>query len=55
MKRVYKKTGYWIIIFVSFLIAKLFISLGKEIVRIELEFLALVGRFILVALLVNKN
>lgn len=54
LKGIVKKTGYWIIILVSFLIPKLFIALGKEMFGIELDFLALLGWFTLATLLVNE-
>lgn len=54
LKGIIKKTGYWIIILVSFLIPKMFIQLGRQMFGIELEFLALLGWFTIATLLVNE-
>lgn len=54
LKGILKKTGYWVIILVAFLLPKMFIQLGREMFGIELEFLSLLGWFTLATLLVNE-
>lgn len=49
-----KKVGYWIIILVAFMIPELFISLGRDLLEIDLSFLALLGWFTLATLLINE-
>lgn len=49
-----KKMGYWVIILVAFLMPKLFISMGKDMLGVNLEFLLLFGWFTLACLLVNE-
>jgi toxin secretion/phage lysis holin len=49
-----KKTGYWVIILVAFLIPALFIQIGQDLLGIDLGFLTLLGWFTLAALLVNE-
>lgn len=49
-----KKMGYWVIILVAFLMPKLFIGMGKDMLGINLEFLLLFGWFTLACLLVNE-
>lgn len=49
-----KKIGYWVIILVAFLMPKLFISLGKDLLGVNLDFLLLFGWFTLACLLVNE-
>jgi toxin secretion/phage lysis holin len=49
-----KKTGYWVIILVAFLVPALFIHLGQDLLGINLDFLTLLGWFTLAALLVNE-
>ena len=49
-----KKTGYWVIILVAFLVPALFILLGQDLLGINLDFLTLLGWFTLAALLVNE-
>ena len=46
--------GYWVIILVAFLMPKLFISLGKDLLGVNLDFLLLFGWFTLACLLVNE-
>ena len=53
-KGILKKTGYWIIILVAFLMPTLFVHLGQDIFNINLDFLFLLGWFTLATLLVNE-
>ena len=54
LQGILKKTGYWVIILVAFLIPALFIQMGQDLLRIDLGFLTLLGWFTLAALLVNE-
>ncbi len=49
-----KKTGYWIIIAVAFLLANVFTHLGQDLLGIDLSFLALIGWYTLATLAVNE-
>lgn len=49
-----KKLGYWIIIATAFLTAYALTALGKDILHIDLSFLALLGWFTLACLLINE-
>lgn len=49
-----KKMGYWIVILVAFLMPKMFISLGHDLLGINLDFMLLFGWFTLACLLVNE-
>lgn len=54
LKGIIKKVGYWVIILVSFLTAKIFISLGTDVLNVDLTFLTMIGWFTLATLLVNE-
>ena len=54
LRGIVKKTGYWVIILVAFLIPALFIQMGKDLFGKDLMFLELLGWFTLAALLVNE-
>lgn len=54
LRGIIKKTGYWVVILVAFMIPALFIHLGRDLLGIDLEFLVLLGWFTLAALLVNE-
>lgn len=54
LKGIVKKTGYWVIILVAFLIPALFIRFGQDLLGVNLEFLTLLGWFTLATLLVNE-
>ena len=54
LRGIVKKTGYWVIILVAFLVPALFIHLGQDLLGVELGFLTLLGWFTLAALLVNE-
>jgi toxin secretion/phage lysis holin len=49
-----KKLGYWIVIATAFLTAYALKALGKDILNIDLSFLALLGWFTLACLLINE-
>lgn len=49
-----KKLGYWIVIATAFLTAFALTALGKDILNIDLSFLALLGWFTLACLLINE-
>ena len=49
-----KKTGYWVMILVAFLVPELFVHLGNDLLGVNLGFLVLLGWFTLAALLVNE-
>lgn len=49
-----KKTGYWVIILVAFLIPALFINFCQDLLGINLGFLVLLGWFTLATLLINE-
>ena len=49
-----KKLGYWIIIATAFLTAYALTTLGRDILNIDLSFLALLGWFTLACLLINE-
>ena len=51
LKGILKKLGYWVIILVSFLMPKLFIGLGHDILGLNLDFLLFLGWFTLACLL----
>ena len=53
-KGIAKKAGYWIIILVAFLLPAMFINLGKDLLGVNLDFLALFGWFTLASLIVNE-
>lgn len=54
LRGIVKKTGYWIIILIAFMIPDLFIKLGRDTLGINLDFLMLLGWFTLATLLVNE-
>ena len=54
LKGILKKLGYWIIIAVAFLMSDVFVYLGKDILKINLDFLMMVGWFTLACLMVNE-
>lgn len=53
-KGILKKTGYWVIITVAFLIPDLLIGLGRDILHIDLGFLFALGWLTLAMLIVNE-
>ena len=54
LKGIVKKTGYWVIISVAFLIPSLLIGLGRDILNVDLHFLTLLGWLTLAMLIVNE-
>ena len=54
LKGILKKTGYWVIILVAFLMPTMFIHIGKDLLGLDLGFLTLLGWFTLATLLVNE-
>ena len=54
LRGIIKKTGYWAIILIAFMIPDLFIKLGRDTLGINLDFLMLLGWFTLATLLVNE-
>lgn len=49
-----KKFGYWVIIFVAFLIPWVLTSIGQDMLGIDLSFLALLGWYTLATMLINE-
>lgn len=49
-----KKTGYWVIILVAFLIPALFVQFCQDLLKINLGFLVMLGWFTLATLLINE-
>lgn len=54
LKGILKKLGYWVIIAVAFLVSSVFVNLGKDILGVNLDFLAMIGWFTLACLMVNE-
>lgn len=54
LRGIAKKTGYWVIILVAFLIPALFIQFCQDLLGINLRFLVLLGWFTLATLIVNE-
>ena len=54
LKGIIKKTGYWVIITVAFLIPSLLINLGRDVLHTDLSFLTLLGWLTLAMLIVNE-
>lgn len=54
LKGIIKKVGYWVIVLVAFMIAKIFITLGNTFLGIDLNFLTLLGWYTLASLTVNE-
>ena len=51
---VLKKLGYWAVILVAFLMSKVFVALGNDILQINLSFLTMIGWFTIASLMVNE-
>ena len=49
-----KKLGYWAVILVAFLMSKVFVALGNDILQINLSFLTMIGWFTIASLMVNE-
>ena len=54
LKGILKKTGYWMIIAVAFLMSNVFVHLGSDVLHMNLDFLMMVGWFTLACLMVNE-
>lgn len=54
LKGILKKLGYWAIVAVSFLMSTVFVRLGRDILEINLDFLAMIGWYTLACLMVNE-
>lgn len=54
LKGILKKTGYWAIILVAFMMPDMFIKLGRDALGMDLSFLMMVGWLTLAMLLVNE-
>lgn len=54
LKGIIKKLGYWIIIAVAFLMSRVFVRFGSDILNINLSFLIMIGWFTLACLMVNE-
>lgn len=54
LKGIIKKLGYWVIIAMAFLIADIFVLMGRDILNMNLDFLMLIGWFTLACLMVNE-
>lgn len=54
LKGILKKTGYWVIIAVAFLVSNVFVHLGNDVLHMDLGFLMMVGWFTLACLMVNE-
>ena len=54
IKGIIKKTGYWVIICVAFMIPSLLIGLGRDLINTDLSFLTLLGWLTLAMLIVNE-
>lgn len=54
LQGIVKKTGYWVIILVAFLVPALFVQFCQDLLKINLGFLVMLGWFTLATLLVNE-
>lgn len=54
LKGIVKKLGYWVIIAVAFLMSNVFVSMGNDLLHMDLSFLMLLGWFTLACLMVNE-
>lgn len=54
LKGIVKKIGCWIIILIAFLIPYVFVTLGEELLSLDLSFLSTIGWFTLANLIVNE-
>lgn len=54
LKGILKKTGYWVIVAVAFLVSEVFVHLGTDVLHMDLDFLMMVGWFTLACLMVNE-
>lgn len=54
LKGILKKTGYWVVIAVAFMVSNVFVHLGNDVLHMDLDFLMMVGWFTLACLMVNE-
>lgn len=54
LKGAVKKLGYWAIILVAFIISRVFVRLGNDVLGMNLSFLYMIGWFTLAMLFVNE-
>lgn len=54
LRGIAKKTGYWVIILVAFLIPTLLVQFCQDLLKINLGFLIMLGWFTLATLLINE-
>lgn len=54
LKGIVKKLGYWVIVAVAFLMSSVFVSMGHDLLNVDLSFLTLLGWFTLACLMVNE-
>ena len=54
LRGIVKKTGYWVMIAVSFLVANVFVKMGQDVLKMDLSFLTNIGWFTLSCLLINE-
>lgn len=54
LKGIVKKLGYWLIIALAFLVSYVFVHMGRDILKVDLDFLMMVGWFTLACLMVNE-
>ena len=54
LKGIIKKLGYWVIIAMAFLIANVFVQMGRDVLNMNLDFMMLIGWFTLACLMVNE-
>lgn len=53
-KGIVKKTGYWVIITVAFIIPSMIIGVGRDILNVDLHFMTALGWLTLTMLIVNE-
>lgn len=49
-----KKLGYWAVVLVAFIISGCFVSVGNDLLGINLSFLNLIGWWVLAMLIINE-
>lgn len=49
-----KKVWYWVIVAIAFLSARVFVDLGNDILKIDLNFMYMIGWFTLASLIINE-
>ncbi len=54
LRGILKKTGYWVVVAVAFLVSHVLVHLGNDVLHMDLGFLMMVGWFTLACLMVNE-